>query len=218
MIRMLVITSVEKEAEALGAIAGVTTVVSGIGRTNAAATTTEALLTRGPCDGVISAGIAGALPGSNLRLGEVVVASQCVYLEEGLLTPVGFQSMADLGFPLGDFAGNVVPVGEAMLSAAVELRTGPIATVATCSGTDEAAKDVAQRTGALAEAMEGAAVVHAARRLGVPAIELRAISNTTGDRDRQQWDIGAALSALGPAMRTYCERLHALPSLRSGRG
>jgi futalosine hydrolase len=45
--------------------------------------------------------------------------------------------------------------------------------------------------------MEGAAVVHAARRVGVPAIEIRSISNTTGDRPKQQWNIAAAFAALG---------------------
>jgi len=44
--------------------------------------------------------------------------------------------------------------------------------------------------------MEGAAVVHAARRAGVPAIEIRSISNTTGDRPKQRWDIAAAFTAL----------------------
>ena len=65
----------------------------------------------------------------------------------------------------------------------------------------------AARTKAVAEAMEGAAVVHAARRLGVPAIELRVISNTTGDRDNQKWDLAGALAALG---RSLGEALGAL--------
>jgi futalosine hydrolase len=83
---------------------------------------------------------------------------------------------------------------------------GPIATVATCSGTDEAAESIPRRTGALAEAMEGAAVVHAARRLGTPALEIRAISNTTGDRAEQVWDLDRALSALGVAVRELVAR------------
>jgi nucleoside phosphorylase len=45
--------------------------------------------------------------------------------------------------------------------------------------------------------MEGAAVVHAARRLKVPAIEIRAISNTCGDRANQIWDLQAGLTSLG---------------------
>jgi futalosine hydrolase len=207
MKRLLIVTSVEKEAQTLGAIAGVTVVVSGIGRTNAAAATTEALLQRGPFDGVISAGIAGALPGGGLKIGEVVVASSCIYMEEGLATASGFVTMDAIGFALGDFTGNDVPVDEAMLEAVGTWRIGPIATVATCSGTDGSAAEVVRRTGAVAEAMEGAAVVHAARRLRVPAIEIRAISNTTGERANQQWDVAAALRALGDAIPRYVGRV-----------
>ena len=58
--------------------------------------------------------------------------------------------------------------------------SGPTATGAQCSGTEAAAREIVRRTGAVAEAMEGAAVVHAARRLGTAGIELRVISNTTG--------------------------------------
>lgn len=198
--RVLIVTSVPAEAEAIGAAAGARVVVAGIGRTNAAAATTEAILRAGPFDAAVSAGVAGALPGGGLELREALVASRCVYAEEGLIAPGGFQAMDAMGFALGDFRGNAVPVDERLLAALSRaFRSAPIATVATCSGTDEAAFVIAERTGAAAEAMEGAAVVHAARRLGVAAIELRAISNTTGNRDAQQWDLAGALRALGAA-------------------
>jgi futalosine hydrolase len=129
-------------------------------------------------------------------------------MEEGIVTAKGFANMAGLGFPLGDFEGNAVPVDERLLDQLSAIFSiGPIATVATCSGTDAAAAEVVRRTGALAEAMEGAAVVHAARRLKVPAIELRAISNTTGDRANQQWDLQAGLAALGQAVRNAVSAL-----------
>ena len=205
MKRILVIVAVEAERAALGArclaAPEVRVVVAGIGRTNAAASTAEALAearaTGAPFAAVISTGIAGALPGSNLAIGTVIVADACVYAEEGIALPEGQGDMRVLGFPLGDFEGNRVPVDGALLVAFRAL--GPacaIATVATCSGTDAAALSVRTRTGAMAEAMEGAAVVHAARRVGVPAIELRSISNTTGDRATQRWDIAAAFAAL----------------------
>ena len=205
MKRILVIVAVEAERAALGArclaAPEVHVVVAGIGRTNAAAATAEALTearaTGAPFAAVISTGIAGALPGSNLALGTVIVADACIYAEEGIALPEGHGDMRVLGFPLGDFEGNRVPVDGALLVAFRAL--GPaceIATVATCSGTDAAALSVRTRTGAMAEAMEGAAVVHAARRVGVPAIEIRSISNTTGDRATQRWDIAAAFAAL----------------------
>ena len=204
MKRILVIVAVEAERTALGArclaAPEVHVVVAGIGRTNAAAATAEALAearaTGAPFAAVISTGIAGALPGSNLAIGTVIVADACVYAEEGIALPEGQGDMRVLGFPLGDFEGNRVPVDGALLVAFRAL--GPacaIATVATCSGTDAAALSVRTRTGAMAEAMEGAAVVHAARRVGVPAIEIRSISNTTGDRATQRWDIAAAFAA-----------------------
>ena len=205
MKRILVIVAVESERAALGArclaAPEVHVVVAGIGRTNAAAATAEALADAraagAPFAAVISTGIAGALPGSNLAIGTVIVADACIYAEEGIALPEGQGDMRVLGFPLGDFEGNRVPVDGALLLAFRAI--GPacaITTVATCSGTDAAALSVRTRTGAMAEAMEGAAVVHAARRVGVPALEIRSISNTTGDRAAQQWDIAAAFSAL----------------------
>ncbi|MHC4415102.1 MAG: futalosine hydrolase [Planctomycetota bacterium] len=209
--RLLIVTSVPAEAEAIGSPEPAQVVVSGIGRTNAAAATTEAIIRQGPFDAVLSAGVAGALPGSGLSVGQTVIATKCVYAEEGLITPEGFLDLTALGFSLGDFTGNVVPVQSRLLSVLRSLfRAGPIATVATCSGSDAAADEVVRRTGAVAEAMEGAAVVHAARRLGVPGIEVRAISNTAGDRDRQVWRLPAALAALHEAV--HC----AVDALREG--
>jgi futalosine hydrolase len=203
--RILVIVAVDGERAALGAACtaggAVEVVVAGIGRTNAAAATAEAIAAARaagwPFTAVVSAGIAGALPGSGLAIGDVVVADACAYAEEGIALPEGFRDMRALRFALGDFEGNRVPVDAALAARLAPLgRTGTIATVATCSGTDAAAAEVVARTGAIAEAMEGAAVVHAARRAGLPAIEVRAISNTTGDRPRQRWDLPAAFASL----------------------
>lgn len=199
--RVLIVTAVDAEADAIEKSPGMWVTTGGIGRTNAAAATTAAILERGPFAWVVSAGVGGALPGGNLSIGDVVVADRCVYAEEGLATPSGFQDMKEMGFSLGNFDGNVVPVDPAMLAwAAGHFSPVGIATVATCSGTDEQASMVAARTGCACEAMEGAAVVHAARRLGAAAIELRSISNTTGDRDAQEWDLSLALDRLGAAV------------------
>ena len=206
--RLLIITAVEKEADAVGVLPGAVVVAGGVGRVNAAVATTKAVLEQGPFDAVMSVGVAGVLPGGGLEIGAAIVASSCVYMEEGMIGPDGFVDMAGLGFALGDFNGNAVPVDSALLERlGKEFPVGPIATVATCSGTDAAARTTAERTGAVAEAMEGAAVVHAARRLSLPAIELRTISNTTGDRPSQRWDIAGALSALGVVVAQATEAL-----------
>ena len=205
---ILIVTAVEAEARAIGDLDGCLVIYGGIGRTNAAAATTQHCLESDDISTVISAGIAGALPGSGLEIGDVLVADRCLYVEEGLESPEGFQDMQTMGFSLGDFAGNEVPVDQGQLAEVQDhFRTGPIATVATCSGTDEQARMVVQRTGALAEAMEGAAVVHAARRLGIPAMEIRGISNTTGDRTRQEWDLKSGLDAMATGVQTLISHI-----------
>jgi len=145
--------------------------------------------------GVLSIGIAGGYPPT--QLGATVVASASVFADEGVATLQGFEDLAKLGFP-PTATGISVPAADSLIEA---LRphadaVGPIATVSTCSGTDALAQDFQRRTGALAEAMEGAAIALVAQRFGVPFGELRVISNTTGNRHQQTWRIKDALSTL----------------------
>lgn len=206
--RVLVVTAVEQEAAACRAMQQSVVVVGGIGRTNAAVATTRSLLEQGPFDAVLSMGIAGALPNSGLAIGDVVVGTSANYAEEGIITPDGFQDMTGLGFPLGDFTGNMIPADPQLLECLQGIGScGAIATVATVSGTDEAAQMIQHRTGAIAEGMEGAAVLHAALLGGVPAIEIRAISNTTGDRNTQKWDFDRALAVLAEAAKQASDLL-----------
>lgn len=207
---IVLVVAVDAEAAAVGTREGVHVVTAGVGRTNAAIATTLAAQ-KDQVHAIISVGVAGALPGSNLNIGDLIGANFCVYAEEGIETPTGFQDMSAIGFSLGDFLGNDVPCDPHLIQAVQNLAPiGRIATVATCSGTDEAADRIAARTGCVAEAMEGAAVVHTARRLGVPAIEIRAISNTTGNRESQKWDLPAAFSTLQDALPPILDRLLAV--------
>ncbi|MDX2016827.1 MAG: futalosine hydrolase [Planctomycetota bacterium] len=183
-------------------VAGAGLVRTGVGKVNAGA----AVARFGPGHRLlVSIGIAGALPsegapGFALEIGSAVVARESAYADEGLLAPAGFSDLAAMGFAPGPahargptFAGDVSAVG-ALTSAG--LRVVRVATVSTCSGTEALAREVVRRTGAQAEAMEGAAVLHAGARLGLPAVEVRVISNTTGDRDRQVWALDRSLDAL----------------------
>lgn len=181
--------------------------MTGVGKANAAGATARALQMRTYWS-VINIGIAGALPGS-LRIGQVVLASSSVFSDEGILTPEGFRTCSQMGFPPAPSSGDALPVDPELLSRLEPMvrsrggSVGPVATVSTCSGTDALARGVVERTGAIAEAMEGAAVgLVAARfsdsfpRRGTRFAELRVISNTTGDRGSQAWDMKQALAGL----------------------
>lgn len=163
-----------------------------------------------PPSAILSLGIAGSLePG--LPLGSIVAADRSAFADEGIETPEGFRSLADMGFAPDPAIGGGIPGDPALLDhlalGVPDLHRGTIATVSTCSGTDAAAAAVRARTGARAEAMEGAAVALVAWRRGLRFAELRVISNTTGDRERQQWDLEGSLAVLERLARRWAENL-----------
>lgn len=172
-------------------------VITGVGKSCAAGAVAR-VLDPSRHSGVVSIGVCGTLGEAAAGLGEVVAATACAFADEGVLTPEGFIDCAAMGFGPGEFDGMAVPVTAEWASAAVRAgaKAGVIATVSTCSGTEALARAVSARTGAIAEAMEGAAVALAAHRVGTACGEIRAVSNTTGHRAQQRWDLPAARQAL----------------------
>lgn len=177
---------------------GFEAVLTGVGKANAAGGVAR-VLDPARHSGVISLGIGGALPGGP-PLGSLVLGERSDFADEGVESPDGFQDCRAMGFPLMAGDRDSIEPDQGWVAAWRERADliAPIATVSTCSGTDELARRVRDRTGALVEAMEGAGVGLAARAIdpGMPFAELRVISNTTGDRAGQRWDLAGALEAL----------------------
>ncbi|MFE2929271.1 MULTISPECIES: futalosine hydrolase [unclassified Streptomyces] len=143
---------------------------------------------------VISAGIGGGFPGV-APVGSVVVADRIGAADLGAETATGFVPVTELGFGRTWHLPPRSLVRE--VAAATGALTGDILTVSTVTGSaDRAAALLAAHPAAAAEAMEGFGVAEAADRIGVPALEIRAVSNAVGPRDRDAWRIGDALAAL----------------------
>ena len=176
-------------------------VVTGVGKACAAGAVAR-VLDVARHGAVVSVGIAGAYP--PLGLGSVVIATACVLADEGVETGEGFKDIAALGFPPVP-AGVSIPV-DAGLVAALRVEgcvEGPVATVSTCSGTDALGAELRRRTGAVAEAMEGAGVAVVGARRGGGGGEVRVVSNTTGERTRQVWKMKEALEGLSAVIGTW---------------
>ncbi|MFD8626332.1 futalosine hydrolase [Streptomyces hygroscopicus] len=144
-------------------------------------------------------------PGT-VPLGSIVVADAIVAADLGAETPDGFTAVTDLGF------GTVEHLPPAPLVAAVAEATnavrGTVLTVSTVTGSAERAAELLRRhPRAAAEAMEGFGVAEAAAAQSVPVLEVRAVSNTVGPRDRAAWRIGEALEALTGAFGTLAPLL-----------
>ncbi|MER6674554.1 futalosine hydrolase [Streptomyces sp. NPDC000983] len=197
-VRVLVATAVPAERDAVAEAYPGDVLAVGVGPARAAAGTatalTRAALAGTPYDLVVSAGIAGGFA-PHAPLGSLVVADEITVADLGAETPDGFVPVTELGF------GTVTHHPPADLvrraAAAAGALTGAVLTVSTVTGS--AARADALRAGhptALAEAMEGFGVAEAAAAHRVPVLEIRAVSNPVGPRDRAAWAVPAALAAL----------------------
>ncbi|MGW6455790.1 futalosine hydrolase [Streptomyces sp. NPDC055078] len=220
--RVLVVTAVAAEAEAVAAGlaaartgAGATakdkttahamaaqTLTAGVGPAAAAAATAKALAharANAPYDLVVSAGIGGGFQ-PHAPVGSLVVADAIIAADLGADTPEGFVPVDELGF------GRTTRLPPAELSARAAKATGalyaPVLTVCTVTGSAARAAELSGRhPRAGAEAMEGFGVAEAAAGQGLPVLEIRAVSNPVGPRDRDAWRIGEALDALRGAFQ-----------------
>jgi futalosine hydrolase len=229
-VRVLVVTAVAAEASAVVADAGppeaaavplpggyaltrtpdYDVLVGGVGPAAAAAATATALAVADtPYGLVVSAGIGGGKP-PHAPVGSLVVSDAVVAADLGADTPDGFLPVDKLGF------GRTVHPSPAGLSALVARTLGavhaPVLTVSTVTGSAARAAELARRhPRAAAEAMEGFGVAEAAAAHGVPVVEVRAVSNAVGPRDRAAWRIGEALAALRKAFQQLAPVLQEQP-------
>lgn len=216
--RILIMTAVEAEREAvlrgLGGADGFDVALAGVGPASAAACTAKAIAeaaAAGKTYGwVVSAGIGGGFA-DRAAVGSIVVADAIVAPDLGAETPEGFRSVDALGFGTSRIAVNrelAARAADAIARTGPTATAGPILTVTTATGSAETAAALAERVpGAAAEAMEGYGVALAASLYGLPALEVRAISNAVGPRDRGAWRIKDALQALEAASHTLSEVL-----------
>ncbi|MEU0965184.1 futalosine hydrolase [Streptomyces sp. NPDC005917] len=219
--RILVATAVPAERDAVArAFADGTTVVrlpgsallhrtgegydllaAGVGPALAAAGTATAL-TAAALDGrpyalVVSAGIGGGFQ-PEAPVGSLVVADEITAADLGAETAGGFMPVTELGF--GTVSHRPPDPLVRVTAGATGARPGAVLTVSTVTGTAARAAELrARHPHALAEAMEGFGVAEAAAGHGVPVLEIRAVSNPVGPRDRAAWRIADALAALTEA-------------------
>jgi nucleoside phosphorylase len=169
--RILVVAATARE---LAAPDGWLTLACGVGPVEAAATTAAAIAEFRP-DAILHVGIAGARRSARLKPATCVIGSEARF--------------CDLEVP-AEWAPRVVVPSMVLLSAATRVLPAapqlPIGTSARVGGTADC----------IVEAMEGFGVLRAAQLAGIPAIEIRAISNDIEERDRARWHFDAAFSAI----------------------
>lgn len=178
---LLVVAATERE---LASVEGAETLCCGIGPVESALQTARALAERRP-DAVLHIGIAGA---REIEPPALVLGSESVYCD--VLDPAFTLTRVERVTP----DGALLALASAALPQALVL---PIATTGKVGG----------GTACEVEAMEGFGVLRAAALAGVPAVELRAVSNAVDEPDRGRWHIEDALAALADATATLIRAL-----------
>jgi nucleoside phosphorylase len=150
--------------------------VCGVGPVEATAATASAVASNRP-SAVIHVGVAG---GRGITPGGLVLGSESVYVDISAEIPV---------------VDHVLPDAELLSKvheAAPDALLLPIGTSGAVGGVTGDRLRV--------EAMEGFGVLRACELAGVPAVEIRAISNELAEGDRSRWRIGRALEALAAVL------------------
>jgi len=161
---------------------------------------------------VVLSGICGMYRGSDLRIGDVCIATSEIYGDLGRCTGTGIEpivlSEAQDGeeryFDLRPLWASLLSEGELR---SLSISPVPMATVSCASAHFSRASELARSTAAQAENMEGAAAAQTCLSFHVPLVEVRAVSNVAGEPDRERWEIGRALKRLSVAVASVMELL-----------
>jgi nucleoside phosphorylase len=165
------------EAELAGAT-GAETLLCGIGPVEAAAVTARALAERVP-EALLHVGIAGA---TGIEPPTLVIGSEARYCD-----------IAGDGAAQIPRVERVEPSPELVKAARAALPDALVRPIGTTA-------HVGHGFGCDVEAMEGFGVLRAAALAGVPAVEVRAVSNAVDEPDRAKWRFDDALAALAEAI------------------
>src|SRR3954453_4811609 len=172
---MLVVAATERE---LARVEGLETLCCGIGPGEAALQTAGALEDQRP-EAVVPVGSAGSRTPEPPAL---VLGSEAVYCD-----------VIDPGSTLPRVE-RALPDAALLDRARAALLEGHVVPIATCG-------KVGGGTGFDVEAMEGFGVLRACELAGVPAVELRAISNSPDEADRARWRFDDAFATLANALQ-----------------
>ena len=168
----------------------------GIGQVNMSIHLTRILNAHRPT-AVLLCGCGGSYPGSNLQIGDLVLAESETFADLGVATEDQFIPLEQLNLLQNPQLAPVIQQSFTLNSDLFnraqqifpEASCGPFVTVNCCSGNPGLSIELQQRSGGICENMEGAAVAQVCAEFDLPLLELRGISNPTGTRDPQQWDI-----------------------------
>jgi len=159
-------------------------------------------------DLIIQAGIAGCFTGR--KPGEVVVIRDEVLADLGVWEEQRFKTLFDLKLAdpqVPPFSGGKLVNPYQRLLALTSLDPVPAITVNEITTDPSRLAWYQQNTAAVVESMEGGGLHYVCLQEQIPFIQLRAISNDIGVRDKTRWDIRGAIVNLNEQLIALLKKL-----------
>ena len=151
-------------------------------------------------DLVVQAGVAGTFNFEIAEIGNVVSVDRDVFADEGVWEPTGFISKFEMGladkneFPYTD--GWLVNNASNKIPGTNKFTQVHGITVNAIHSNPAFNHLMRTKYNAVTETMEGAALHYVCLQMNIPFLQIRAISNIVGERDKQQWDLPLAINNL----------------------
>lgn len=180
--------------------------ISGIGIQKTTFNLTKVLL-ENSYDLVINFGLAGVYE-NKLELGSLVNIMEEVYADLGVISHKNIHTIFDLNLE----SANEFPFSEGILRNKTiipeffqDLPTVKGATVNSLYTSEISNFQRVESFGVQVETMEGAAVFYVCSMLKIPFLQIRAISNVVGERDKSKWAINSTIQKLNSTIASALE-------------
>ena len=182
---------------------------SGVGMLASAVSLTRLVSEEKP-DLIIQAGIAGCFD-PDISLGKVVVVKEEILGDVGVEEEGKWKDIFDLKLEKSNyhpFEKRKLPNPWLSTYNLLKLPELTGITVNQISTQPTRIEQLKKKYGAVVESMEGAALHFICREANIPFIQIRAISNYIGERNKAHWKMKEAIEALNEVLVKYVDRLY----------
>ena len=182
---------------------------SGVGMLASAFSITKLLLEEKP-DLVIQAGIAGCFD-TDTNLGTVFAVRQEMLADTGVEENGNWNDLFDLNLENADrlpFSRRKLPNPWLDQYNLLRLPEADAVTINQISVSPARIQQISSKYAPCLESMEGAVLHYACGISGVPFLQLRAVSNYIGERNKANWRIKEAIGNLNQVLTNYIDALY----------
>ena len=182
---------------------------TGVGMLATAVSLTRLVMEEKP-DLIIQAGIAGCFD-TSLALGKVVVVNEESLADMGVEEDGKWKDIFDLKLEKSSyhpFERRKLPNTWLPKFNLLNLPEVPAITINEISINKERIQQLIKKYSPVIESMEGAALHYVCREMNIPFVQIRAISNYIGERNKANWKMKEAIDHLNQVLLKYIDRLY----------